>query len=383
MKITLVSPFPETPEHIVGGVAGASKYLADELVKLPGLSVCVVVPQGSRSARVEREQWDGGLCVYRLPKTGTWRRMPGTVYDLLKGNGQVERQLERLAPDIVHFQGTSFLAAASERRCVLTIHGVAEKDAAWDRRRGLAARWLKRGLLRVTEGYGRRAAPNVILISEAIRAFLPNRDARRVWRIPNPIADSFFEVAPSPEPGRVFSCTRVTPLKNVLGLIEAFALAAARVPGAQLRVAGAAERPYLDACRERARALGVESAVHFLGSLSVPEVQEELSRAACFALASFQENAPLSLAEAMAAGVPAVAARVGGVPEMVEDGATGLLVDSRDSEGFAKALVEVLSDPKRAAAMGRRAKQAAGARHRASEVARRTAEVYREIAGLS
>lgn len=376
----MVSPFPSSPGRIFGGVAGAAKYLTDELVKLPGLSVSVVVPQGAPGDGVAVEDW-AGVSVYRLPKAGPWRRLPGTAYDVAAGRAQLERQLDELQPDVVHFQGVSFLAADCASRSVLTIHGVAEKDAQWDPRRSRAGRWLKRGLLRATEDYGRRRASNVILISEAARALLPPDPGRRVWRIDNPIADSYFELPRRPVPGRVFCCSRVTPLKNLAGMVAAFAELSRRVPGVELRIAGEGDADYLASCRAEAERRGVASAVHFLGGLTVAQVQAELSQAACFALPSFQENAPLSLAEAMAAGLPAVAARVGGVPEMVAPGETGLLVDPRDSAGMADALESVLKDPERAAAMGACARRAALSRCKASEVARRTAQVYREVAG--
>jgi len=147
------------------------------------------------------------------------------------------------------------------------------------------------------------------------------------------------------------------------------------------RVGGAAEPAYLERCRRRVLAAGLGDSVRFLGALTVPEVQEELSRASCFVLPSFQENAPLSLAEAMAAGVPAVASRVGGVPEMIEDGASGILVDPNDPHDIGQALLRVLGDDRLARSMGRRGRELALRRHRASAVARRTLAVYREIVG--
>jgi glycosyltransferase involved in cell wall biosynthesis len=111
----------------------------------------------------------------------------------------------------------------------------------------------------------------------------------------------------------------------------------------------------------------------------VGQVQRELSLAACFALASLQENAPLALSEAMAAGVPAAATRVGGVPEMVEPGASGWLVGAGEPRALGEALASLLADEPRARAMGRRARELAR-RHHAAAVARATADVYREIA---
>lgn len=377
MNVALVSVFPRDPRRVVGGVEAASKYLADELVRLPGMNVSVIVPGGAEANRTTVEEW-GALRIYRLGRSGVCRRLPGTVYDLASGRRQLDEQLERLAPDVTHFQGNAFLAGVHGGRSVLTIHGIAERDALWDRRRG-ASRWLKRRLLTATEGYGRRRARNVILISEAVRPLLPPAPSRRVWSIPNPVADSFFDVSRRTQRGRVFCSSRITPLKNIVGLIRAFAARARRIEGAELRIGGTAEAAYLADCRAEAERLGVGARVSFLGPLSVDEVQTELSHAQVFALASFQENAPLSLAEAMAAGVPAVAARVGGVPEMIEDGASGLLVDPWDATAIGDSIARLLCDERLCETMGRRARELARERHRASVVARRTAQVYREL----
>jgi len=88
--------------------------------------------------------------------------------------------------------------------------------------------------------------------------------------------------------------------------------------------------------------------------------------------------------QAMAAGVPSVATRAGGVPWMLEEGATGLTLPVPDSsegdpETLAQALLRLLSDPEMAARMGQRAKEVALARFWPETVARRTLEVYRHV----
>jgi glycosyltransferase involved in cell wall biosynthesis len=353
-----------------------AKYLADELARMPGLSLSVVVPHGTHEPAVVSEV-RGGVRLYWLPHVGIWKRLPGTLYDIVAGKEQLRSFLRSLEPDIVHFQGTTFLAAGCERSNVLTIHGIAEKDAVWDRRRGLG-RWMKRLVLKLTEEYGRRRVPHVIVISDSVTTVLP-RAGPKTWRIDNPIADSFFEVVRDADPGRIFCCSKIRPLKNILGMIAAFARVARRAPHCTLRIAGTAEPEYLSACVRQAEKEGVRSKVHFLGSLSVAGVQRELSKADCFAMVSFQESAPLSVAEAMAAGVPVVAAGVGGLPEMVAHGATGFIVDSRNPREIGDAIERILSDPTLAREMGRRARELARGRYMASVVAGKTVEAYREI----
>jgi glycosyltransferase involved in cell wall biosynthesis len=377
MQIAIVTVFPERADHIDGGVAGVSKYIVDELVKHPDVEVTIVVPKSkNRDTTCERRE---NFSIYRTGKKGMFRFLPGTIYDIFTGRRQIKSLLRQINPDIVHFQNDTFLAANCPYPHVLTIHGIVERDAMWDTRWG-HLRWLKWLLLKLTEDYGRHRVPNVILISEYTKRFLPKNNDCKTWHIDNPIADSYFDVDWQFEPGRIFCCSRIRPLKNIVGMIKAFAIIIKRLPAAHLRIAGAAESAYLKVCERQIEANNLHGKIHFLGNLSIKKVQFELSKANCLAVPSFQENAPLSIAEAMAVGVPVVGARVGGVPEMIEDGKTGFLVDPYNTREIAEAVLRILSDQNLARSMSQQAKEIARQRFMASVVCEQTLKVYNEIA---
>jgi len=377
MHIAMVTDFPTDRHKIDGGVAGVAKYLACELTKHPNVELTIVVPKGAVGETI-REQWEN-FNVYRLAKEGLWRFLPGTLYDIFAGRRQIKSVVRQINPDIVHFQNVTFLAANCPHPHVLTIHGIVERDAMWDKRWG-PLRWPRWLLLKLTEEYGRRRAPYIILISEYAKRILPQKNKiRRTWLIDNPIADSFFDVDRQAESGRIFCGSRIRPLKNITGMIKAFAIIAQRFSGAQLRFAGTAEAAYLKACTKEIKKTRLQNSVHLLGNLSVKDIQFELSKAHCLAVPSFQENAPLSIAEAMAVGVPVVAARVGGIPEMVEEGKTGLLVDPYNTEDIADAICRILSDQSLANSMSQRAKQIGKSRFMASVLCRQTLQAYNDI----
>jgi starch synthase len=98
------------------------------------------------------------------------------------------------------------------------------------------------------------------------------------------------------------------------------------------------------------------------------------------ALASDLEGIATSLIEAQAAGVAVVATRVGGIPEVVEDGVTGRLVPARDAQAMAAALIELLTDPEKARAMGARGSERAGEFH-IDRTVDRTLEEYLAVTG--
>jgi len=373
----MVTVFPRERDCIDGGVAGASRYLVDELAKRPDVKVSVVAPTGPVGETI-CEGW-GQFNVYRLGKEGPWSFLPGTLYDVFAGKRRIYSLLEQLKPDIVHFQACTSLAANCSHPHLLTIHGIAEKDALWDSRWRILRR-PRRRLLKLTEDYGRRRVSYVVLISDYTREFVPLRSSiRKTWLIDNPVADSYFSIERAPEPGRIFCCSRIRPLKNIAGMIKALALIAGQCPEAQLRIAGAAEEAYLEACKKQAEAAGLQDKVHFLGNISIKDVQDELSRANCLVVPSFQENAPLTIAEAMAGAVPVVAARVGGIPGMVKDGETGLLMDPHNIRGIAEAVQKILSDESLARSMGLRGRQVAEGRFRASVVCEKTLRAYKEV----
>jgi glycosyltransferase involved in cell wall biosynthesis len=156
-------------------------------------------------------------------------------------------------------------------------------------------------------------------------------------------------------PCRVFTCGRLNPCKGHDELIRA--VAALRESGlpVSLRIAGQDDsgsgryREYLDRV---AADSGVADHIEFLGAVSEEVVRAEIEKAHLFALASVQEALGVAIMEAMALEVPVVATRVGGVPELVEDGIDGLLAEPSDPASMASRMRRVLEDPALARRLG-------------------------------
>ena len=134
---------------------------------------------------------------------------------------------------------------------------------------------------------------------------------------------------------------RLTPEKDHATLLDAFSRVVARRPMAKLIVVGDGE--LMETLREKAARLGVEHSVIFLGNRK--DVADLLHILDVFALSSKEEGLGITLLEAMASGVPVVATSVGGIPEIVEHGVTGVLVPPGDGAVLADAIEWVLSHP--------------------------------------
>jgi glycosyltransferase involved in cell wall biosynthesis len=132
--------------------------------------------------------------------------------------------------------------------------------------------------------------------------------------------------------------------KNVDGLAQAWRLAAPRLPGVVLHVVGTGTRT--DVVERLVRDLPGQ--VEWSPSLPIDEVAAALDRATVLVLPSRSEGMGRVVVEALCRGRPLVAARVGGIVDLVDDGVNGVLVEPGDTRGLADALVDVLSDPARA-----------------------------------
>ena len=134
---------------------------------------------------------------------------------------------------------------------------------------------------------------------------------------------------------------RLNEVKRQDRLIRGFARVAETKPSAHLLIVGAG--PQLDdLCRLTAE-LHLDSRVHFAGYQTEPE--RFLGAMDVFGLTSRSEGMPLAILESWAAGVPIIASRVGGVPELIDDGVTGLLFDPDDEDALVSALDRLIVDP--------------------------------------
>jgi glycosyltransferase involved in cell wall biosynthesis len=157
-------------------------------------------------------------------------------------------------------------------------------------------------------------------------------------------------------------------------LLDAAALAAAKRP--DLLFFSVGQGPLASEMEERRGRLGLGERFRLLGFRD--DVHGLLAAADLFCLASRHEGLPVALMEAYAIGLPVVATRVGGVPEVVEDGGSGVLVDPEDPDALADAVLALAADESGRRKLGARASELAG-RFDSSFAVRRIEAVYDEV----
>ena len=156
---------------------------------------------------------------------------------------------------------------------------------------------------------------------------------------------------------RAICVATLNELKGHVILLEALAAGGPELERLELDLVGSG--PLEASLREQVARLGLERRVRFHGTRSEDEVADMLDRADLFVLASVvarngrMDGIPVALMEALATGLPVVASRLSGIPELVRNGETGLLAAPGDAADLARALRHVLSDPEAAAARAR------------------------------
>ena len=331
----------------------------------------------------------------------------GVVYRILPGPQDFPRLLQASRPDLVHIWGTEYAAAAAmldaarsrDLPVLVGIQGVMED----------CARHLCDG---VPESYRHstpldrlldRLVPGALLdkmqhqfdaLAQSEAALL--QKARYVTGRTGFDRRSVAELAPD---ARYFCCNETLrplfytgtlwkardfgrapvlllsqgnyPLKNLHTVLKALPAVLQRWPDAELRIAGwppldkgplfspliARLFPYQRYCRKLAKALGVAGHIHYTGPLDAASMRQAYLEADLFLLPSLSENSPNSLGEAMLLGLPCVASRAGGIPDMMADGVEGLLYgDALDADALAATVLQVLASPDGGAALGQAAR---------------------------
>ncbi len=316
------------------------------------------------------------------------RLAPGVdVYTLGKKPGhdvraftRLVRRLREIRPDIVHSRNwATFDAVPAARlaRVPVVIHGEHGRDISDPEGRNARRNRIRRALAPMVTRF--------VTVSHDLRRWLltvVRIPAAKVVTICNGVdTDRFVEGDQAAARAAldlpldrtiVGTVGRLDPVKDQAGLVQAFARVRRDHPGAVLVIAG--DGPCRADLEALVGALGLDADVRLLGERKdVPQVLQAMD---VFVLPSIAEGISNTILEAMATGLPVVATRVGGNPELVDDGTTGTLVEAGSPEALASAIAGYLADPGRRLAHGRASRRLAVARFGLSTMRQTYAGLY-------
>ena len=321
MKILQVIPY-----FCFGGAETMCENLTYALTAM-GHDVTVVSLYDDQTPIARRMEAAGVKILYLDKKLGLDLSM---VPKLMKIMGQVK-------PDVVHshLNVIKYTVAAAKlsgiRRCVHTVHNVAHEEAEGRVEKIISTIYFKLGL----------SIP--VALSPEVRATIVSFYGLKEEKVPmiyngvdlgKCLPKENYSLA---KPARLLHIGRFNAQKNHKGLLEAFAKIAESCPDCVLQLIGDGE--LREETQQLAVTLGIRDKVIFLGNQT--NIYPFLQEADIFLLPSIFEGMPMTIIEAMGTGLPIVASNVGGVPDMLEDGNSGLLV-SCDPDAVAGAVVQLL-----------------------------------------
>jgi len=293
---------------------------------------------------------------------------------------RLHRELRNYGPDIVHTHLHVLRYALPsllflKQTCSLhTVHNLAEREIE-PRARFIQRYAFKHGVVPVAVSeevaislkrlYGIqqcRVLPNGI----PTHHYAQPKITRNQWRTKEGFCDEQV----------LFVCVaRFAPQKNHALLLKAFAQGPASDTNSHLVLVG--DGPLGEQLKEHAKSLGLAGQIHFLGvRTDIPDV---LSAMDVFALSSDWEGNPLSVMEAMAAGLPIVSTAVGGVPDLFENGSEGFLVQQGDARGLADCLLSLLRNPETRQTMGAAAARRARREFDVSKMVQEYEQLYENL----
>ena len=291
-----------------------------------------------------------------------------TVY----GEDRFREALRRFRPDLIHAHFATEAAAAARDLAselgipfTFTAHGYdifRKPPPDWRARAEAAA-----ATVTVSESNARFIAETYGVPGDRLQVVPPGVDVSR-----------FRPSAGRGEPVDIVCVARLVEVKNVRLLLRA--CAALRDRGRTLRCIVVGDGPLRSELARLRDRLGLTRSVELVGPATQEQVVHWWQRARLGALTSSNEGFPVSLLEAAACGVPVVATAVGGVPELVVEGATGLLVPPDDAHAFARAVARLLDDAPLAARLGAAARARVEARFSLERQVDRLVAVWVEVA---
>jgi glycosyltransferase involved in cell wall biosynthesis len=319
LRIVLVGPLPPP----AGGMANQTEQLA-RLLGAEGHRVTLV-----RTNVPYRPAWAARVPVLRavarlLPYlVALWRAMRGAdVAHVMANSGWSWHLFAAPAVWIAWLRGV---------RCVVNYRG------------GEAAPFLDRSARMVAFTLRRAAA---LIVPSGFLQEIFAAHGMRAEVVSNVVDLSRFGPGTAPrEAGapHLVVTRHLEAIYDVATALRAFAQVQRRWPAARLTVAG--RGPERAALERLANELGVAPTVQFVGNVALDEIRALYARADLMLNASRVDNMPNALLEALASGLPIVSTRAGGIPYIVEDGQTALLVDVGDADAMAAAAARVLADP--------------------------------------
>jgi glycosyltransferase involved in cell wall biosynthesis len=298
----------------------------------------------------------------------------------------VRRKLNEIRPDIVHGQGTErdccISAIFSGYPNVLTIHGNMRLISKLTRAKPFSFYWINSYL----EAFTIPRTAGVVCISNYTNSAVQCL-AKKTWIVPNAVDSSFLTVGKN----RVISQANPTTLKTTPVILVVGNIEQRKNQNDFIRALDSfvLEKPFQarffgfcgdsEYARDFRKLVGSRPWCYFGGMIGREELKKEFEKASILALPTHEDNCPMVVLEAMAAGVPVMASKVGGITDLIDGSTTGLFCDPFEPESFRHCIMQFLEDSQLAKRFADAAFKKAFECYHPKVIASRHLQIYKEV----
>ena len=357
MIIAIVGNYPLSPDCIRGGVESSVYGLANVLCKDDVVDVFDI----PRIGGMDTGERQGNLTIHRYCNKGRYNQ------DAIRRANEVLRDIVAIHPDVVHIHGTGEYSGYVFRalkaygfKVLLTVHGLLHIEKRNLLRKHFSLKHLYQYIRQSRSEFAiLNEAEHVIVDTEYVANQIKTYHRKGkihhlpwMYVIPQGIDEACFCGIPQYDSNTILSVGTISRRKGHLLLLRAFDKVATLNPSAKLVIAGVlTEKDYYEELLKYIETSPNRERISIRVDLPQNELRNLYYHATIFALHSQEESQGIALVEAMAAHLPIVATRVGGIPFVVKDGETGLLSEYADIGTFANNLQLLLSNTARRQSM--------------------------------
>lgn len=380
MKVLVVVPgFPYELGNIQGGVHSAVNNLLAGFANLP-VEIRVVSFNKELDKSFISKKYAENI---RIHYYRNWNVGLQILSYLTHGAMILRKEIKSFGPDIIHYEeGMAFLLMRTwgvyKVPELLTIHGIIFAEAKLKKKWSDKMYWYLNGIIE------RLLVPgNVIHLSNYSKNIFNMKgiNFRSFEIIPNAVTDPFFNIPQKTDTGRsLLYIGVIDENKNLIYLLTCLNELKKRGIIYSLVIAGDFNSDtYISITHDFIKQHDLSSQIEFLGWIGQQEIRKRMHEADMLVVSSKQESLPMVIAEAMAAGKLVLASKVGGIPEMIEDGETGFLFSNDNPQNLVNLLERIDHEPELISKMGEKAKKKATATYQSNAVAAKTLSFYKKI----
>lgn len=390
MKVAIVAPYPAVSILPIDKIkkryrekakkqhpAPWVKTLCNELKQYEDIKI-EIITHSRYINKVIKTKLDG-IQYHFVPKYEPAKIDPYHMF--IPARIQFTKIIRKCKPNIVHGFGAAgqygLITVLQKRPKIVFIQGIMDKIAPFSHKKKLEINILKK-----IERYVIKKADGIIAETEFAHDWAKNINPRiEVKIIPHAYLESFYNAQPNFMNKRIICVGTLSRIKGCATVLEAFAIGVRRSPdlfkSAELLFVG--NGPLKEKMLNKVKKDKIEDLVKFAGNITHDKIIYQMENALMLAIGSRMDTSPNVITEAHAVGIPVVCTNVGGIPDMVENGRDGFIVNVNDAEEMSKRMEILLADRNICKIMGQKAKNKIKELNSPTRVGKEHIDFYKKI----